>query len=176
MPTCPSPCPCYLVFSHSVVLFFSPSLYPSSPPLSALPPFNCLCLPPLAMQPANAIRSAPLLFPLAPLSLSLFRSRPRAMSLLGLTYTIVPTPIHASTLLLALFLAGIFSLLPYPPPLVFSFSLCQQLPSSTLSRFISLVSAVMPMACSPPFFFRGQFPIPRKSHVALDGRPFALVA
>lgn len=152
------PSPPNVSFSLTLSSSFSlPPFYPSSPPFSALTPFSYLCLLPLAMQPADAIRSAslpPSLSSLFSLSLSLPRGRPRAMSLLGLTYAIVPAPIHAPTLLLALFLAGIFSLLPHPPPLVFSFSLCQQLPSSTLSRLISLVSAVVPMACSRPFFSR----------------------
>lgn len=176
MPTCPSPCPCYLVFSHSVVLFFSPSLYPSSPPLSALPPFNCLCLPPLAMQPANAIRSAPLLFPLAPLlSLSLpqpssrnvlsrfnlhdrshphprFHFAPRPFPRRDFLPSSVPTP--ARFLLLIVPAASILN------PLSFH-----------LARFRGYANGVL-----SALFFRGQFPIPRKSHVALDGRPFALVA
>lgn len=107
----------------------------SCPPL-ALPASNYLCRHP-PMQPSDAIRSALLLSLPHPSS----RESP-----LGLTHAIAPFPPYSTpATLFALSLAGIFSLLPHPPSLVSFSSLCQ-LPSSTLSRFISLFSAAMPMA------------------------------
>lgn len=137
---------------RSFSLLSHPSAYC---PLLALPPFNYLCHHP-SMQPANVIRSAP------------FLSFPHiSSSPLGLTHAIALSPYPVLAAFLALSHAGIFSLLPRPPSLVASSStsLCQ-LPSSTLSRFVSLFSAAMPMACDLGPFFRGQPPISRRSHVA----------
>lgn len=94
------------------------------------------------MPPANAIRARDPRYSPPSLSRPSSRNVPSRFNLRDhLCLPLTPAPISLS----ALSLAGIFSLLPHPPSLVSSSSL-YQLPSSTLSHFISLFSAAMPMA------------------------------
>lgn len=158
MPTCLSPYPRCPWSSHSLPLASSFSSSTSRRPL-ALPPFNYLCRHPPRYNPwtqSDPHRSSPSRKH-SPRSLSIQLAR----SPCPLIPLPPPTPFP-----LALSLRGIFSLLPRPPSLVSSSSSLYQLPSSTLSRSVSLSSAAMPMACDLSPFFRGQPTIPRRSHVA----------
>lgn len=143
----------FLALSLSLVPFsLPPFILPSLfPPLSI---FLRLSLspppPPDATRERNPIR--------APLVLSLPRlfSRNVSSRFDPRDHPLLPPTLHHRLFLLALSLAGIFSLLPRPSSLVSSSSsssLCQ-LPSSTLSRFFSLFSTTVPMARSAALFSR----------------------